>query len=325
MKKNKTYRDEEWQEIASYLSGEDISTGTATQSFLNSDGKKIEKYFKMIDNSRGEEKVNVDKAWDKLFARINEDGLVHKKRSIWSPALKVAAVVTLLVVTTFTVRFVLTEKSSVELMAVETSLEEKNRVVNMPDGSTITLNRSSQIKFPDSFDNDIRKVELHGEAFFDIRRDPSRPFIVDAGNATVRVLGTSFNVITSNDNNEIEVFVKTGRVLLTTPDGLNEITLEPGFIGKIKNNIPYRMKNNNANYMSWNTEVLTYDGTILEQVIEDIKRVHNISIEVTDSSILEHRITTEFNNNSPEAIIQLICNSFSLTFEKKGETYYLSK
>ena len=195
----------------------------------------------------------------------------------------------------------------------------------MPDGSTVTLNRSSQIKFPDSFDNDIRKVELKGEAFFDIKGDPSRPFIVDAGNATVRVLGTSFNVNTSNDNNEIEVFVKTGRVLLTTPDNLNEITLEPGFIGRIKDNVPYRMKNNNANYMSWNTEVLTYDGTILEQVIKDIKRVHNISVEVTDSSILEHKITTEFNNNSPEAIIQLICNSFSLTFEKKGETYYLSK
>ena len=325
MKKKEKYDEREWQDIASYLSGEDISAGKATQSFLNEDGGTIEKYFKMIDRNRGLEKVNVDKAWDKLFTRLDEDGLLQKKRFLSRPLLRVAAVLALLVVTTFTVRYIISDQSAGEIMAVATSINEKNRLVNMPDGSTVTLNRSSQLTFPDSFDENIRKVELKGEAFFDIRHDASRPFIVEAGNARVKVLGTSFNIITDSNNNSIEVYVKTGRVLLSTPDGLNEVTIEPGYIGKIENNIPYLVRNINPNYLSWNTEVLTYNGTDLEQVIEDIKRVHNIRVEVSDTSILEHRITTEFNNNSPETIIQLICNSFSLTFEKKGETYYLSR
>ena len=157
-------------------------------------------------------------------------------------------------------------------------------------------------------------MELRGEAFFDIKSDPSKPFIVDAGRAQVKVLGTSFNVITNNENSEIEVFVETGKVLLCDSEGDCSLTLEPGYIGTLNGTNPVSRSNDNPNYMSWNTDILTYDGDRLEQVFIDLKRTHNITVDVATDSILDHRLTTVFRNNSPEVIIQSICTSFNLTF-----------
>lgn len=322
------YNERDWEEIASYLSGESSDKSELIQSFIANRGSEIENYWKMIDNNRGDNKVNVDKAWDVLFSRLNDDKLIANdrvKRSVWGQLLKVAALVIVLAATTLTVRFFINDDKGVNLTTVATTLTEKNKVVHLPDGSSIILNRDSELTFPDKFDGNIRKVELRGEAFFDIKSDPLKPFIVDAGRAQVKVLGTSFNVITNNENSETEVFVASGKVLLCNSAGDCNLTLEPGYIGTLNKSNPHSRANDNPNYMSWNTDILTYDGDRLEQVLIDLKRTHNIIVEVETTSILDNRITTVFNNNSPEAIVQSICTTFSLTFEKENGIYYLSK
>lgn len=322
------YNEKDWEDIASYLSGEHDTMSEAVITFLDDNGREIENYWKMINDNRGEDKAGVDKAWDELFKRLNEDELIEKeitRRPIWTQALRVAAVLIVLVATTFTLKFLLSEDNKQNLTAVVTSISEKNREIKLPDGSVITLNRNSELTFPDEFDTDIRKVELRGEAFFDIHPDPSRPFIVDAGRAQVKVLGTSFNVISNNEYSETEVFVASGKVLLCNSEGDCNITLEPGYIGTINKSESLSRVNDNRNYMSWNSDVLEYDGDRLEQVFYDLKRTHNITVEVTSDSILDHKITTVFNNNSAEVIIQSICTSFNLSFEKEEGIYYLSK
>ena len=322
------YNERDWEEIASYLSGESNKKSGVVNSFLDNKGQEIENYWTMINNNRGVDKVNVDEAWSRLFSRLDEDNLISSKKNtkpMWVQLTRIAAVIIILAATTFTIKLVLTEETSTNLTAVATSITEKNRVVNLSDGSSITLNRDSEISFPEELDGEVRRVELIGEAFFDITPDPSRPFVVDAGKGQVKVLGTSFNVITSNDNREIEVFVETGKVMLSSRDGDRNVTLEPGYIGTLNEGRPESKINDNQNYMSWNSNVLSYDGDRLEQVFEDLKRTHNISVEVRSDSILDHQLTTVFRNNSPETIILSICTSFNLTFEKEGGIYYLSK
>lgn len=325
MRNKDKYTDQEWQNMAAYLSGEETHKSEVTDSFLNYEGQEIDNYFKMIDKERGEDFINTDNAWDKLFSRLNDENLIENKRPVWVPILRIAAAIAFIITTTFTVKYIISDNDTINMLAVQTTQIEKNRLVLMPDGSTISLNRNSQLTYPEKFDGDIRKVELSGEAFFDIVSDPSKPFVISAGDGEIRVLGTSFNVITDNNNNEVEVFVKSGKVLLVNPEGSAEITIEPGFIGKLKDDIPYRFSNTNPNYLAWNTEVLVYEGVRLEQVFEDLKRVHDINIEVLDQSILERPHSTEYRNNSPETIIKSICTSHSLSFEKKDDIYYLSK
>lgn len=326
MKKRKIYNDKEWQEIASCLSGENDNESETVRSFLDDKGLEIKNYWKNMKNSRGEEKVNVDKAWEHLSNRLEEDKLIRSKKEVtFKPAylLRIAAAVIIMATLTFTGKYIISNHYLSLKSVVATSSFEKNRVIELSDGSFITLNRNSKVSFPDKFNSRRRKVKLTGEAFFEISPDSDRPFIIDARNGKVTVLGTSFNVITDNGKNEVEVLVASGRVMVVSEDGARSLTLEPGELGVINNNTSSSMVNTDINYLAWNTEILTYEGAKLEDVFSDLQRVHNISVEINDNDILNRQITSVFDNESAETIIKTICLSFNLRFEKKDGIYYL--
>lgn len=287
----------------------------------------FENYFEMINQEKGIDRVDVDQAWNKLSGRLKDENLLPaegRTRINYNLFARIAALIVIVVATTFTIKLINGDNKG-GMLLTSTGENEKNVLVKLADGSSVTLNRNSSLTYPEKFGRGERSVTLVGEAFFEITPDPLKPFVVDAGNGEVKVLGTSFNVITSNTDNEIEVFVSTGRVMLSSNDGTRQVELDPGYIGKLSNSEPVRETNDNPNYMAWNTEILRYEGTPLSNVFEDLKRVHNISVEVESDSILDHRISTVYNNNSPETIIISICTTFNLNFEKKDEIYYLSR
>ncbi|MCE6988551.1 FecR family protein [Dyadobacter sp. CY323] len=100
--------------------------------------------------------------------------------------------------------------------------EKENRTempirVTLPDGSRITLKPRSSVSYPKEFDaRKEREVYLSGEAFFDVKRNPDRPFFVYANELVTRVLGTSFSVKAYDDSHQLEVEVKTGKVSVFT-------------------------------------------------------------------------------------------------------------
>ena len=327
MKKKKTYKNNEWQQIASHLSGENENNSETIASFLDEKGKKIKIYWKNMKNSRGEEKVNADKAWEHLKNRLEEDKLIRSNKEVtFKPAylLRIAAAVIILTTLTFTGKYIISNHFLSSKSVVATSSVEKNRVIELSDGSFITLNRDSKVSFPDKFNNRKRKVKLLGEAFFEISPETNRPFIIETWNGKVTVLGTSFNVITDNSKNEVEVLVESGKVLVVSKDGTRSLTIEPGELGVINNNTSSSMVNADINYLAWNTEILTYEGTRLEDVFSDLQRTYNISVEVYNNDILNRQLTSKFENESAETIIRTICLSFNLRFEKKDGIYYLS-
>lgn len=98
---------------------------------------------------------------------------------------------------------------------MEVLRENKNTApekIMLSDGSTVLLQPGSSIRYLQNFDAEKREVNLSGEAFFDVARNPQRPFYVYANNVVTRVLGTSFVVKSPVGQSTIEVEVKTGRV-----------------------------------------------------------------------------------------------------------------
>jgi transmembrane sensor len=168
-------------------------------------------------------------------------------------------------------------------------------------------------------------VRLTGEAFFEISADASKPFIIDAGNAMVKVIGTSFNVITENSESAVEVFVKTGRVMLSDNSGSKSVILDPEFIGTMDLKNYEKIQNKNPNYLSWNTGLLVYNGQKLDIVFDDLKRVYDMDIVADDPSILDNTWTSPIDNQKQDTIIRLICASFNLSYTKDGSVYHLSK
>jgi ferric-dicitrate binding protein FerR (iron transport regulator) len=197
--------------------------------------------------------------------------------------------------------------------------------VTLPDGSNIFLNRNTRLSYRANFGKHERNVTLSGEAFFDITHDENSPFTVDAGNARIKVLGTSFNVITSNSESEVEVFVQTGQVMVSSDAGSQNLVLEPGYIGKVKSKLSEKTFNNDPNYMAWNTGHLVYDGQTLDIVFRDLKRVYNMEIIADNPDILTMPWTAPIDNQPQEKIIRLICANFNLSYTKDENVYHLAK
>jgi ferric-dicitrate binding protein FerR (iron transport regulator) len=322
MKKNKKIEqlnDREWADAAAWLSGEKSSGDEAARLLISEDGEIMKKWndLKQTDNDF----IDVDKAWEKLNGRIEADTpvITMRRPSFFQTFSRIAAMVVIVA----GIGWLLFEVGAPGRVTVASAADEKNIELLLADGSKIYLNRASKLTYPKEFGRNNRKVSLRGEAFFDIAPDASRPFIIDAGKASVRVLGTSFNVMTDNGHNQVEVYVSSGKVTLTSNDGSGSVTLEPEYVGKVSETGSSQELNTNVNYLSWHTDLLVYDGERLEVVFEDLKRTFAIEIRAGDPAINDFRLTSPFEHQPHDTIIKLICTTFNLRSVREEGTYIL--
>lgn len=324
------YTDRDWEELAAHLSGERTGNRELLSRFAEEDKNNTVIYWKELREMNKEKEINVDQAWDKLYSRLQDDGLISEeqavRRRILTPALYRAAAALLLLLGIGSALLYMNNKDLFSRkIVVATTEDQKNLEVTLPDGSTIFLNRNTRVAYPRNFGEGERNVTLSGEAFFEIARNETKPFTVDAGEARIRVLGTSFNVRTSNQDSPVEVFVRTGKVMVTGTGESNDLVLDPGYIGTVYSDRNEKSVNTDPNYMSWNTGLLVYDGQTLDIVFRDLKKVYNMDIVADDPGILSHTWTSPIDNQPQETIIRLICASFNLVYAKDGAVYHLKR
>jgi ferric-dicitrate binding protein FerR (iron transport regulator) len=324
------FTDKEWEELASILSEEKGEQSDLLNRYMDGDASNSGKQWKDLKNMDSKEEINVDNAWNKVYSRLNENDLINSEapsRTIFMrPVLmRVAAVALVLLCIGSAAVYMNNSSYFGKNITALAGNDQKNILVSLPDGSKIYLNRNSELRYRSSFGKHGRDVKLTGEAFFEIAPDVSKPFIIDAGKAKVRVVGTSFNVITNNKDSEVEVFVKTGKVVVSDNSGSRTILLDPGFVGTMDSKTSGKTVNSNLNYLSWQTGYLYYTNQKLSVVFNDLKRVYNMDIVADDPQILEYPWHSPIDNSSQEIIINIICRSFNLSYTKDGNVYRLTK
>jgi len=330
MKNTERFTDKEWEELASMLSDEKREQGDLFDQFMAGDTNNSGKKWKELKNMNNQKEIDVDKAWNNVHSRLIENGLKINDNParirFFSTTLFRIAAVTLILVGLGTAAIYMNKSGYLnKKITVIAGNDQKNILVSLPDGSTINLNRNSEVNYRKNFSKSGRNVKLIGEAYFEISPDVSKPFIIDAGNAKVKVVGTSFNVITDNSESAVEVFVETGKVIVSDNSDIRTIQLDPGFVGTMNSKATARILNTNPNYLSWKTGLLVYNGQKLDVVFKDLKRVYNMDIVADDPSILENTWTSPIDNQPQETIIRMICVSFNLGYTKDGNAYHLTK
>jgi transmembrane sensor len=331
MKKIERFSDKEWEELASILSDEKGEQKDLLDRFMAGDTNNSGKTWKDLKNMNNQERIDVDKAWNNVHSRLIENGLKISENPVRISFMRTTfmriAAVALILLSLGTVAVYMNNSGLLsKKIAVIAGNGQKNIEISLPDGSKVYLNRNSELSYRKNFGKQGRDVKLTGEAYFEISPDVSKPFIIDAGKAKVRVVGTSFNVITNNRESAVEVFVKTGKVLLSDNSGSQTIQLDPGFVGTMNSKTSAKTVNSNLNYLSWKTGRLVYNGQKLDVVFNDLKRVYNMDIVAEDSGILENTWTTDPIDNQPkETIILMICTSFNLDYTIDGNVYHLTK
>ncbi len=206
------------------------------------------------------------------------------------------------------------------------TVESKDSLLKIPlsDGSVVSLNQYSTLKYPTTFSSENRKVILTGEAFFEVAENRAKPFIIEAGATNIKVLGTSFNVNSANQEH-IEVTVASGKVqFYSKEDDKEMVVLEKGEKGLFENNVVRKDKNTDPNFLSWKTGILEFKNQTLSSIFATTYHHYGIKILIDPSSDISHcKYTSEFDNQSIEAILKEIADYFGFTYIRNGDEYVL--
>ena len=201
----------------------------------------------------------------------------------------------------------------------------------LPDGSVVALNSNSKLTFPRKFKGDVREVSIEGEAFFDVKPNPEKPFIINAGNAQVKVLGTSFNVSAYPANETIEVIVETGKVQVINKNSdlqasADQVFLVPGEKGTlfIKDRTLEKSVNHDPNFLSWKTHDLIFDKVPLGEVISCLEKTYHIQIQLTDPELNDLLYEGHFDQKPAEFVLDVIRLTFNLELTGENEQFTLA-
>ena len=149
--------------------------------------------------------------------------------------------------------------------------------ITLSDGTIVYLNSESELRYPVNFVGRDRRVYLSGEAYFDVVQDEAHPFIVDMGNSSVRVLGTSFDVRAYADEDEVLTTLVQGSVKFSA--GKEFVTLEPGkqtVLGK-SGSIETREVDTYL-YTAWKEGVFAFKRQRLEEIMKVVARWYDVNI-----------------------------------------------
>lgn len=234
--------------------------------------------------------------------------------------LRVAAAIAIMVATYFTWP-VFTEYLQQTTLEASDTLHQ----FQLPDGSTVYLRPGSRLSYHQDFNEDHRGVELTGEAFFEVVKDRSKPFLVKSGRATTEVVGTSFNV-NSTLPDAVVVTVLTGKVQLyglSTPT--NKMALTPGEQGVLKEGAQLsKALNRDVNFLSWKTGELHFRNTNLSQVIQDLERHYQKDIQVERSTLEGCTLTAIFRQQGLEDVLEEIQLALPLRVRQENNTIIIS-
>lgn len=201
-----------------------------------------------------------------------------------------------------------TSKNGVAVGSVEKPKE--NRLIRLPDGSTVIVHAGSKLNYPPSFDGLAkREVYLEGQAYFDIKHNPSAPFIVHTGKLETTVLGTAFNIKAFPNDVDIAVTVTRGKVKVSDQNStLGIIIPNQQIVYNKQKSISTQNKVNAETYLSWKEQDLLFDDVTVAEATELLEERFNVQIVVDDPQIKSNRFTTTFaKGESLEQLIKSIC------------------
>jgi transmembrane sensor len=197
--------------------------------------------------------------------------------------------------------------------------------VSLPDGTIIKLFAATSIEVPTAYNHETRKVILKsGKAFFEVEHKEEIPFIVDLGTASVKDLGTSFGVQKTNDS--INVWVATGNVEFTNRANSQVRPLSAGmrlkFLQGSGNSHPAIFVDSSA---LQNQNLLRFVNTPLPDIIDNFKIVYNKQIIIIDSVLIQKKFTGNFEGQSFEGAIDVLCKALNIRFVRQNDTCYLKR
>ena len=269
---------------------------------------------------------------DKLFARIKEQTQgkeetqgKEKPRTIRMNLWKWAAAIVLPICIAFFTYYLVDSSQTVGAPFIVKADKGDKATIELPDGTNVVLNSASQLSYLNNFGENVRRVQLNGEAYFKVAHDEKRAFIVQVGDLEVKVLGTSFNVSAYEDAKDVTVVLLEGKVGVYAQK-ISHI-MKPG--DKIEyNKATHKITATQVHpndYIEWTKGNMYFEKESLENIMKTLSRIYDVEIRF-DSNKLPNEY---FTGTIPGGGIQNALNILMLTspfyYEMDGSVIVLKE
>ncbi|MFZ4260713.1 FecR family protein [Sphingobacterium sp. HJSM2_6] len=219
-----------------------------------------------------------------------------------------------------------TEEQSLITQTISIPYGEKKKIA-LPDSTIVFLNSGTTISYSSDFNQKLREVNLKGEAFFEVKKDTSKPFRIHIKDSYIEVLGTSFNVKSYPNDLNLAVTVNTGKVEVGKMDMnlqkeeiLGVLTQKKRMIYEFSNhNIQIDSLENAIVLMNWKEQIISFENQKLAEIALVLERWYNVEFSFKTDESKDKRYSGEFNNLPLKKLLEILAlsNSFKYRIEQK--------
>lgn len=277
--------------------------------------RQITKDWKMMLMSKqNQPNFNENTAWESMAKRLTNEELLPKKQPVlhaWTQYVKYAAAIVIIAISTSAGYFYFNPK----IVTITNEVGKNTIIKTLPDGTNIFLAQGSSFSYPAKFRGNRRNVKLNGEAFFEVAKNPKKPFIVETNKATVRVLGTSFNLKT-NGNFELEVV--EGKVGVDVKNSNRTIIALAGDKVIASREIVQKVKLSNMPTAIQRVKRLQFQDEMFQNIINVINRNYGSNIVLAGEDLKQRRISVTFENEL-SSIVNILSVSFNLQITRNND------
>ena len=267
------------------------------------------------------------KLFDAMLLLGNEEIIKNGKKrfsinlsSLRTELIKIAAVVAITLGGSY---FYYQSSLEKELMAMQTITVPAGQRINITlvDGTNVWLNARTSLSYPVKFGKNNRQVVLDGEAYFDVTKDKSKPFIVQTDNYNVEVLGTQFDVNAYSETGEFETTLMSGSVkVASASDSTQKITLKPNNKVYMQDGKLHVTAVDDYNPYRWKEGLICFKNETFTSIMKDFEKYYGLTIQVKNKNVFKYVYTGKFRQTDGiDYALRVLQKDIKFTYQRDDE------
>jgi transmembrane sensor len=272
--------------------------------------------------------LTTDEAWTEISKQqgigvFKSKNVVILNKNNFRILMAAASVVCLISIGALT-HFLADRKSTLNMVTSSTTIrtdEGEKAHIFLPDSTEIQINSGSTLEYKRDYNISERIVKLTGEAYFIVRTNSEKPFVVQSGRMTVTATGTRFNILSYSNENRVETTLEKGEIQVSIM-GQESFDVKPG------QQVLFYTKTNKAlirdvatdTYTSWKENKLRFVDTPFEEVLRKIARRYNVTFEIRNRDLLDLKYTATFIDESIGDVMQMLKTVSPITYRIYNRT-----